>query len=141
MRDLLLANILHYLRPAAWPLSDLPALLAESFEALPERAKFESKTGAALLYKVLPKLAPRLQKLQVTLTRPAAEREFRSAQAIEVGSWLYNGKLGICALGHKYKGLDNLTLTLLHPGFQDSNDDFFAYYRYELLPQAKLLAL
>lgn len=141
VRDLLLANILHYLRPAEWALSELPSYLAASFEALSSKAKFECVAGNMLLYQLLSSLVPRLQALQTNLTQPHNSRTFRSAQAVKTGEWVFLSRLGICAVSHKYRAIDSLTLTLSKPGLQELSEEYGDCYRYQLQSQAKLITL
>lgn len=139
-RDLLLANLLHYLQPEAWALKSLPTHLASSFEDLATQVQFDDH-GGRLLYELLPTLTPRLQKLRANLARPAADRLFQLAHATRVGDWVFSGKLGICSVAHHYKALDGLTLTLVRPGLQEVNENFWGYYRYTLPPDGKLISL
>lgn len=140
-RDLLLANLLYYLRPEAWPLKELPKYLAAGFEELSAQVLFNHDQGGKLLYELLPTLLPRLRTLENNLALPAAERKFRLVKATQVGDWVFNSKLGICTVAHHYKGMDSLTLTLVRPGLQEVNEDFWGFYRYSLQPEGKLLAL
>ncbi|GAB2466636.1 hypothetical protein GCM10011375_32600 [Hymenobacter qilianensis] len=141
MRDILLANILHYLRPAGWLIQDLPKHLTKSFEHLLSQAKFGTAAGSVLLYQILPTLGARVQALQAALNLSAGERTFRSALQTQVGDWVFSSKLGICTVGNKYKGANNLAITLLHPGFLAQKEGARGTYRYELMPGTKLLVL
>jgi hypothetical protein len=71
-RDLLLANLLYYLRPEAWPLKQLPKYLAAGFEELSAQVLFNHDQGGKLLYELLPTLTFRLQALETNLARPDA---------------------------------------------------------------------
>jgi hypothetical protein len=138
-RDLLLANMLHYLRPEAWSLKELPKHLATCFEELSAQVLFSHDQGGKHLYEALPVLTPRLRALEANLARPAKERRFHSAKATQVGDWLFNNRLGICAIAYHYKGVDSFTLTLVRPGLQGVQDDLWGLYRYTLPPDGKLL--
>ena len=139
-RDLLLANILHYLRPAGCSLKGLPQQLTPSFEHLLSQAKFGTAASLGQLDQLLSTLGPRVKALQVTLQLPPAERTFRSAQQTQIGDWVFNSKLGICAVGHKYKGASNLAMTLLHPGFPKHKGGVRGSYRYELSDNNKIIS-
>ncbi|WP_019949238.1 phospholipase D-like domain-containing protein [Hymenobacter aerophilus] len=142
LRDLLLANLIHYLRPSAWPLAELPQRLEGHFAELSGKVQFPTAAALPLLRQLLPALAPRLQALQKNLRRPPAKRIFDFPEEVKIGGWLFLSKLGICAVVHQHNTSQGLTFTLHRPGLPELSEEYGSCFRYQQLqPHSALLTV
>ncbi|GAB2777989.1 hypothetical protein HNQ93_001717 [Hymenobacter luteus] len=141
-RDLLLANLLHYLRPTSWNLAEVPQHLESHLTELAGKLLFPTATALPLLRQLLPTLAPRLQAHHKNLKRAPAHRHTVPANKVKTGDWLFLGKLGICAVMHQRPTPQGLTFTLHRPGLPELSEEYGPCFRYQQLqPNTGLLTL
>ena len=141
VRDLLLCNASHYLRPQQWPLHDLTKLLAPSFATLKGRAPFAHHEADIRLGQQLGKVMPQLQQLQIAKGRDnnpphnGAALPTKQAKALTGGEWVFLKRLGVCLVSRKYTQTKGVTISLSRPGFPALGDDLHGIYEYNLAPE------
>ncbi|MGI4761976.1 MAG: hypothetical protein ACRYF0_14805 [Janthinobacterium lividum] len=141
VRDLLLGNAVRYLRPAGWPLAELPSHLAASFARLPDLTAFAYPDGPVRLQQVLRPLLPRLRTLEQGLPDKGLALTTRSAASCAGGEWVFMRRLGLCQLKRKYPQAGDYVMHLVRPGLPALDDDLRGSYACTLAAHNSLVVI
>ena len=141
VRDLLLCNAMHYLRPSSWSLQELNTLLAPSINTLKGRAPFAYENGQERLKEQLGRVMPKLQQLRKAAQYNGVSLPIKQAKAFLGGEWVFLKRLGICQFKRKYAQAKELTISLNRPGFPDLEDDLRGTYQYTVAPENGVLVI